>query len=100
LVFICDTYHHFEHPEMMLDSVRRALRPGGRLVLIDFDLKEDSSEFIKRRARAPKERYFREVRDAGFEQVETKDAPKLKEDFYAEFRRVERRPPQGEGEKS
>ncbi|HMB04132.1 MAG TPA: methyltransferase domain-containing protein [Isosphaeraceae bacterium] len=100
VVFICDTYHHFEHPETMLASVHRALRPGGRLVLIDLDLKEDSSEFIKQRARAPKESYFREVRDAGFEQVKTKDAPKLKEDFYAEFRRAERRPPPEKGEKS
>jgi len=92
VVFICDTYHHFEHPQKMLDSVHGGLRPGGRLILVDFDLRKDSSEFIKQRARAPKEVYFREIVDAGFERIETKDAPKLKENFYAEFRRVERTP--------
>jgi ubiquinone/menaquinone biosynthesis C-methylase UbiE len=92
VVFICDTYHHFEHPRKMLDSVHGGLRPSGRLILVDFDLRKDSSEFIKQRARAPKEVYFQEIVDAGFERIETKNAPKLKDNFYAEFRRVERTP--------
>jgi ubiquinone/menaquinone biosynthesis C-methylase UbiE len=92
VAFICDTYHHFEHPEKMLASIHRALRPGGRLVVIDFDLRKESGEFVKRRARAPKEMYYREIRAAGFEPVEMKDAPTIKDNFYAKFRRVERQP--------
>jgi len=90
VAFLCDTYHHFQHPEKMLASIRRALRPGGRLVIIDFDLQKDSGEFLKQRARAPKEVYYREITAVGFELIETKDAPAIKDNFYAEFRRVER----------
>jgi ubiquinone/menaquinone biosynthesis C-methylase UbiE/copper chaperone CopZ len=89
VTFICDTYHHFDHPERMLASIHRALRPGGRLVIIDFDLRKDSSDFVKQRARAPKEVYYREITAAGFEQINTKNAPTIKDNFYVEFRRVE-----------
>ena len=90
VAFLCDTYHHFEHPEKMLASIHRALRPGGRLVIIDFDLRKDSSEFVKQRARAAKEVYYREITAAGFELIEKKNAPAIQDNFYAEFRRVER----------
>jgi ubiquinone/menaquinone biosynthesis C-methylase UbiE len=92
VAFLCDTYHHFEHPARMLASIHRALRPGGRLVVIDFDLRKDSGEFVKKRARAPKEVYYREIAAVGFEPIETKDTPRIKDNFYAEFRRVERGP--------
>jgi ubiquinone/menaquinone biosynthesis C-methylase UbiE len=75
VAFLCDTYHHFEPPEMMLASIRRALRPGGRLIIVDFDLRADSSDFVKQRARAPKEVYCREIAAAGFELMATKSAP-------------------------
>jgi predicted methyltransferase len=32
---ICNTYHEFSHPELIVDSVYRSLRPGGRLVVVD-----------------------------------------------------------------
>lgn len=96
VAFVCDTYHHFEHPRKMLATIHRALRPGGRLILIDFDLREGSSEFVKQRARAPREVYFREMDAAGFKPIATENAPKLKEQFFAEFRRVE---PLSESEK-
>jgi ubiquinone/menaquinone biosynthesis C-methylase UbiE len=92
VAFLCDTYHHFEHPERMLASIHRALRPAGRLIVIDFDLRKDSGEFIRQRARAPKEVYYREIASAGFEPVGRKDAPAIKDNFYAEFRRVGREP--------
>jgi ubiquinone/menaquinone biosynthesis C-methylase UbiE len=92
VAFLCNTYHHFEQPEKMLASIHRALRPGGRLVIIDFDLRKDSSEFVRQRARAPKEVYYREIAAAGFEAVKAKDAPAISNNFYGEFLRVERKP--------
>lgn len=87
LVFICDTYHHFEKPEPMLASIHEALRPGGRVVVIDFDKRPDSSEFVKEHARAEKEVYFKEFEAAGFTKLATENAPALKENFIAVFRK-------------
>ena len=92
VAFLCDTYHHFEHPEKMLASIHDALRPAGRLIIIDFDLRKDSGDYIKQRARASKRTYSREITAAGFEPVETKNAPAIKDNFFAEFRRIERTP--------
>ncbi len=89
VVFICDTYHHFDHPGKMLASIHRALKPDGRLILVDFDLRPDSSEAVKKRARAPRDVYFREIQSAGFAPSPSPRAPKLKEQFFAEFRRTE-----------
>ena len=36
VAFICDTYHHFEFPLKTMASLQRALKPGGRVILIDF----------------------------------------------------------------
>ena len=79
----------------MLASIHRALRPGGRLVIIDFDLRKDSSEFVKQRARAAKEVYFREIATAGFERIDAKNSPTIKDNFDAEFRRLETKPQAG-----
>ena len=37
VVFSSDTYHHFENPPLILGSIYRALKPGGRWVVLDFD---------------------------------------------------------------
>ena len=42
LVLLVDVYHEFSRPEEMLQSIRRALKPDGRLVLLEYK-KEDPS---------------------------------------------------------
>jgi predicted methyltransferase len=34
-VLICNAYHEFSHPGLILDRVFESLRPGGRLVVVD-----------------------------------------------------------------
>lgn len=90
LVFVCDTYHHFERPKAMLESIHRALRPGGALVVIDFQRVDGrSSAWVMGHVRANKETVVREIESAGFRLRE--DNPLLRENFFLQFERREQR---------
>lgn len=36
LVLLVDVYHEFSEPQKMVDHIREALKPGGRLVLLEY----------------------------------------------------------------
>ncbi|MBN8733021.1 MAG: methyltransferase domain-containing protein [Acidobacteria bacterium] len=36
IALILDAYHHFDYPAEMLASIHAGLKPGGRLVIVDF----------------------------------------------------------------
>lgn len=94
LVFICDVYHHFEFPYRTMRSVRRALRPGGKVVLIDYHREEGkSSKFILGHVRAGREVFQREVELAGFELV--KEGDLLKDNYMLRFEPASRKTERG-----
>jgi predicted methyltransferase len=37
---LMDSYHHFDYPERMLAAVRRSLKPGGKMVLVEYHKSE------------------------------------------------------------
>jgi predicted methyltransferase len=70
LAFICDVYHHFEHPQASLVSLHKAMKPGGELALIDFQkIQGVTGEFIMNHVRAGQEVFEAEVIAAGFEKT-------------------------------
>ncbi len=86
LVFICDTYHHFESPQQSLASIFRALKPGGRLVLIDFErIPGVSREFLLGHVRAGKEVFQSEIVAAGFEFSDEIDIEAFEENYLLRF---------------
>ena len=88
LVFICDTYHHFEYPQLTLDTIFQAVKPGGTLVLIDFErIPGKSREFILGHVRAGKQEFREEVMAAGFTFEREISLPELKENYLLRFRK-------------
>ena len=88
VVFVCDTYHHFEFPKSTLASIHRALKNDGHLILIDFERIEGKSrEWLMGHVRAGKDTFRVEVQDAGFTLVEEKMVKGLKENYFLKFRK-------------
>jgi ubiquinone/menaquinone biosynthesis C-methylase UbiE len=86
-IFVCDTYHHFEYPLSTLWSLRRALRPGGELILVDFERIEGvSRDWLLDHVRAGKDVFRSEVEQSGFEFVEEVEIPGLEENYVLRFR--------------
>jgi ubiquinone/menaquinone biosynthesis C-methylase UbiE len=87
LAFICATYHHFEFPFKSLHSILDALKPGGQLVIVDFErIDGTSSDWILGHVRAGKDIVRAEIEKNGFELVEeNKDL--FKENYLLRFKK-------------
>lgn len=73
LVVVLDAYHHFDYPERMLAAIKRSLRPGGRLAIVEYHKKRGAMEvdpdFALTHIRAGAEQVVREVEAAGYKLV-------------------------------
>ena len=88
IAFIADTYHHFEYPYKMLASIKRALRPGGRVVLVDLERIEGvTGEFVLNMVRAGKGTFTDEFKNAGFELID--EVAFTDEDYILRFKERE-----------
>jgi ubiquinone/menaquinone biosynthesis C-methylase UbiE len=86
VVFVCDTYHHFEYPYETLKSIHQALRPGGMLVIIDFErIKGITPEKSYEHVRCGKGAVTDEVKDAGFDFIE--EIPMMKAQWIRKFKK-------------
>ena len=88
VIYCCDTYHHFEYHEAMLASIRDALRPGGRLVIVDFErIPGVSRDWILGHVRAGKEQVISEIEAAGFRYDGETEVEGLEENYLVRFTR-------------
>ena len=87
LVLIADTYHHLDHRTRYLPQLRGALRPGGRIAIVDWKpgaLAKGPPPDHK----LPREQVIDEMRIAGFTLAEDDDV--LPYQYFLVFRPTER----------
>ena len=66
LVLVVDTYHHLEDRPAYFRNLRRDLKPGGRVAVIDYDGRK--LWFLRLFGRTtPREELLREMAEAGYE---------------------------------
>lgn len=88
--FICDTYHHFEFPSKTMKSLFEALKPGGRLVVIDFKrIEGESTPWVMSHVRAGQEVFEKEIQDSGFVKLRQQEGL-LKENYFLVFEKPRR----------
>ncbi|RKY21114.1 MAG: SAM-dependent methyltransferase [Planctomycetota bacterium] len=89
-VFVCDTYHHFEHPFDTLRSIREALRPGGRMLIVDFErIPGVTKPWLLEHVRCGKQTVIAEVTAAGFRLDAELEIEGLSENYVLRFVRGE-----------
>ena len=42
MVLALDVYHHFDYPEKMLAAIHKALKPDGRLVIVEYYKRQEA----------------------------------------------------------
>jgi ubiquinone/menaquinone biosynthesis C-methylase UbiE len=66
IALLLDVYHHFDYPDKMLANIGSALKPGGRLVIVDF-YKKDRPDHI----RLERDDVAKEVESNGYRLIST-----------------------------
>ena len=71
-VLYVDVYHELSYPREMMDNIYRALKPGGRVILVEYRL-EDPSVPIKRLHKMSETQCKKEMKAIGLSFVENRD---------------------------
>lgn len=86
IVFISDTYHHFEYPHSMMESIHQALKPGGQVIVVDFErIEGQSPDWVVQHVRAGRDVFTREIEEAGFQLIGVHDVSFLEQNYVLRF---------------
>jgi ubiquinone/menaquinone biosynthesis C-methylase UbiE len=72
-ILLVDVYHEFQQPRAMLARIREALKPEGRIALVEYRLEGDSAAHIRTEHRMSVAQVLEEWRPAGFRLLEKYD---------------------------
>lgn len=68
MIVLVDVYHEFSHPEQMLAGMKKALKPDGVIVMVEFRAEDDSVP-IKPEHKMTKAQISKELTSNGFKLV-------------------------------
>ena len=72
-IVLVDVYHEFQQPKAMLAKMREAMKPAGRIALVEYRLEGDSAAHIRAEHRMSAAQVLGEWQPAGFRLVEKYD---------------------------
>jgi ubiquinone/menaquinone biosynthesis C-methylase UbiE len=86
MIFTSDAYHHFVHYQDMLASMRKALKPGGQLIVIDYDIEAPGMEpSIIEHVGRKKGEFRRQIEAGGFRFAQDITLKEMKTSFIYRF---------------
>ena len=90
VAFICDTYHHFEYPMSTMRSLFQAMKPGGRVVVVEFIRDPvESDAWVLGHVRAGQDVFIKEIEAAGFELIDRGEGVDfLEKNYLMQFRKT------------
>lgn len=84
LIFVCNTYHHLEDRSVYFHNTKSSLKPGGRVVIIDFYHDDRSGELgFPKRHLVAREKVVEEMTGAGYRLA--KEHTFLAKQYFLEF---------------
>jgi ubiquinone/menaquinone biosynthesis C-methylase UbiE len=93
-ILLVDVYHEFQKPEEMLARLRQALKPNGRVAVVEYRLEGDTASHISTPHRMSVEQVLAEWEPAGFTLIETVETLPSQHLFLFSVRRGARALPQ------
>ena len=72
-LLMVDVFHEFQQPKPMLEAIKRSLKPGGKVALVEYRLEGQSASHIRPEHRMSEEQILAEWLPAGFRLVKKMD---------------------------
>jgi ubiquinone/menaquinone biosynthesis C-methylase UbiE len=86
MIFTSDSYHHFIHYQDMLASMHKALKPGGQLIVVDYDIEaEGLGDYLVDHVGKTKSEFRRQIEAGGFEFAQDMTLKEMKTNFIYRF---------------